>query len=60
MKLTKTEMIENIKKARSRLDAVYYALEDSSGPVQAEICRLMSWCDTCAMDAEIEIEKLEA
>ena len=58
--MQKTQMIENIDKARSLLDEVYYSLTNSNCPIRAEICRLMSWCDTCAMDAQTEIEKLEA
>lgn len=58
--MQKEQMIETINQARQLLDSVYYAVEDSADPVRAEIARLMSWCDTCAMDATIEAEKIEA
>lgn len=48
----------NVIKARKLLDPVYYALEDSNDPIKVEICRLMSWADSCLMDAEYAIEKL--
>lgn len=56
--MTKTEMLECLVNARKILDPVYYATEESTDPILAEINRLMCWADTCIMDAEYEVEKL--
>lgn len=56
--MNKSEMLENIMKARKLLDPVYYATENSTDPILAEINRLMCWSDTCMMDAETEVNKL--
>jgi hypothetical protein len=56
--MTKTEIIETIVKARKLLDPIYYATENSTDPILAEINRLMCWADSSLMDAEYEVEKL--
>lgn len=61
--MTKDEILSNITEARKLLDAVYYYAEayneenrTNASPQMLEIERLMSWCDSCAMDAEAEIK----
>lgn len=62
--MTKEQMLANIQQARELMDEVYYfaegynqAHQTNASPTMREIERLMSWCDSCAMDAESEIER---
>lgn len=47
-----TTMLYNIQESRKLLDPVYYALENSTDSTEVELCRLMTWADSCLMDTE--------
>ena len=60
--MTKDEMLACIKQARDLMDKVYYFAEayneehrTNASPNMMEIERLMSWSDSCAMDAEMHV-----
>lgn len=60
--MTKEEMLACIQQARELMDKVYYFAEaynndhrTNASPNMLEIERLMSWSDSCAMDAETHI-----
>jgi hypothetical protein len=54
--MTKNDILSNMTKARQLLDEIYYFTEDSEDDNLGEVKRLMSWADSCIMDAEFEVE----
>ena len=57
MKLNAKDVIARMTQARQLLDEIYYWAEKSDNDNLIEVTRLMSWSDSCIMDAEIEITK---